>query len=168
MRYVDDARQFSWGINKGWRWVENSFKFNPIWLKEDELANISDDKRTTDLFLQAMNSVMPFLTFTGECPSDFPDNRLPTLDCNLFVSGQKIFHTFFEKPMRSDKSIDVKSALPQNTIFSSLRQEVIRRLQNMHLDLPLVEKLQILDEFYVKLRKSGHNHDRIRDIFVNG
>ena len=67
--------------------------------------------------------------------------------------------------MRSDKSIDAKSALPQSTIFSSLRQEVIRRLQNMHLDLPMEEKLHVLDEFYVKLRKSGHEHAKIRDIY---
>ena len=41
-------------------------------------------------------------------------------------------------------------------------------MQNMHLDLPMEEKLHVLDEFYVKLRKSGHEHAKIRDIFIEG
>ena len=161
MRYVDDVRQFTLAINKGWRWNSSlyKFEFSQKWLKLDLENQIPDDKRTAEVLVQAMNDVMPFLEFTSECQSDFPDNRLPTLDCNLFVSNGRILHTFFEKSMRCNKSIDAKSALPALTIRSSLRQEIVRRMINLHLDLPHEEKLKVLDQFYDKLRLSGHDHE---------
>ena len=60
------------------------------------------------------------------------------------------------------------TALSVIILRSSLRQEVVRRLLNMHLDLDLKEKLHVLDLFYDKMVKSGHNHDFIRVIFVEG
>ena len=103
--------------------------------------DIPDDRRTTDLFLNAMNSIMSFLSFTGECPSDFKNHRLPTLDCDLFPKNGQIFYSFFGKPMKADRSIDANTALPAITIKATLRQEIIRRLLNMHKDLPFCEKL---------------------------
>ena len=166
LRYVDDVRQFLLGIKKGWRWFDGKFCYDSNWEADDIASGVPDDKRTTNLLLQAMNSVMPFLTFTGECPSDFPDLRLPTLDCNLWESNGKILFSFFQKPMRADKSIDAKTALPASTIKSSLRQEIVRRLTNMHLELDLSEKLCVLDEFYIKLRRSGHEHLDIQILFM--
>ena len=109
---------------------------------------------------------MCFLKFTGEAPSDYVDNRLPTLDCSIFVSNGKFLHGFYEKPMRTSKCIDADSALPEITLRSSLRQEIIRRMINLHFDLPLEEKLEILDNFYLKMVKSGHSQDFARTIFV--
>ena len=68
--------------------------------------------------------------------------------------------------MRSERCLDANTALSETVIKSSLRQEIIRRLTNTHLDIPLPEKVAILDRFYVKLRKSGHSHGAIRVIFV--
>ena len=113
-----------------------------------------------------MNSVMKFLNFTGESPHDYIDNRLPTLDCTLYVSDDQILHGFYEKPMRNDKCLDANTALSQNVIKSALRQEIIRRLLNMHLDTPLSEKIATLDLFYEKLIKSGHKPPAIRTLFI--
>ena len=118
------------------------------------------------VILDAMNSVMPFLTLTGESPSEFANNRLPTLDCAIFDDNGKVLHSFFEKPMRISKSLDAKSALPEITVTATLRQEIVRRLLNMHLDIPISEKLCVLDNFYEKLIKSGHAHEKIQVIFI--
>ena len=36
----------------------------------------------------------------------------------------------------------------------------------MHLDTPLSEQIEVLDNFYSKLRKSGYKHEKIRILFV--
>ena len=96
----------------------------------------------------------------------FSHNRLSTLDCSIFVENGKMLHSFFEKPMRSDRCLDASTALSETVIRSSLRQEIVRRLTNTHLDIPLSEKVDILDSFYVKLRNSGHSHGAIRLSFI--
>ena len=165
-RYVDDSRVFNNGIQRGWRWVDSHFAFDTKWAEEDDIENLPNDIRTVKLFVQAMNSIMPFLSFTGEAPSEFQNGRLPTLDCDLFVNNGKFCFSFFEKPMRSGKSLDANTALPANTIKSSLRQEIIRRLINMHPSLELSEKIKVLDQFYDKLRFSGHSHFDVRFLFL--
>ena len=168
LRYVDDSRNFLNIIPKGWRWSRdsNKFIFNLEWEAQDIALNLPDDQRNVNLLLEAKNGIIPFLRFTGECPSDFGDCRLPTLDCNIFVSGNSYLFSFYEKPMITEKSLDAATALPKNTIMSSLRQEVIRRLVNMHPLIEMSEKIEILDKFYDKLSISGHPHEVIRLIFV--
>ena len=144
IRYVDDSRNFLKGIKPGWKWVKNGLKFDEIWLFEDLTNGIPEDSRIMNIVLDAMNSVMPFLTFTGETLSDFTNKRLPTLDCEIFVVEGQIFHSFYEKSMRSGKSLDSRTALPEITVRASLRQEIIRRLINMHLDLSVNEKIAFL------------------------
>ena len=80
MKYVDDSRNFMRGLRKGVRWVQNRFIFDPNWEKMDQNSNENDESRNLGLILQAMNSVMTFLKFTGEYVGDYDDNRLPTLD----------------------------------------------------------------------------------------
>ena len=94
MRYVDDSRNFMRGLRKGVRWVQNRFIFYPNWEKMDQNSNENDESRNLGLILQAMSSVMTFLKFTGECAGDYDDNRLPTLDCALYVHNGKIMHGF--------------------------------------------------------------------------
>ena len=73
VRYVDDARDFTRGLKKGVRWKNGSFSFNKNWEIEDQNSDVSDDVTIMNLLLEAKNSVMPFLKFTGEAPSQFSD-----------------------------------------------------------------------------------------------
>ena len=90
---------------------------------------------------------MKFLNFTEESPNDYADNRLPTLDCALYVSNGSIMHSFYEKSMRSDKCFDANTALSRIVVKSSLRQEIKRRLLNMQPKTPISEKIATLDRF---------------------
>ena len=87
MRYVDDSRSFLFGISKGWTWTGSKFEFSEHILAKDLLEMLPDDQRTTNLLVDAMSSIMPFLNFTGESASDFDDQKLPTLDCSIFVKN---------------------------------------------------------------------------------
>ena len=142
LRYVDDSRSFMRGFKKGVRWSKGAFAYDIDWEIEDYRLNLDEDTRNLNILLEAMNSVMSFLKFTGESPADYPDRRLPTLDCSLYVSDGKILHSFFEKSMRADKCLDAKTALSPIVVSSSLRQEIVRRMINMHLDTPLSEQLK--------------------------
>ena len=79
--------------------------FDEKWEAEDLGCNIPDDIRNMNLLLAAKNSIMPFLRFKGETTSEFPDGRLPTLDCAIFVSDGKFLHSFYEKTMRSENCL---------------------------------------------------------------
>ena len=127
-RYVDDMRNMLSGIEKGWRWSkhESCFVYKQEWYDEDKNLNKTNEIHTTKVLLDAMNDIMPFLNLTSECSHDFIDGRLPTLDCSIFIKNQTFMHTFFEKPTRSEKSLDAKSPLSASAMQSSLRQEVIR------------------------------------------
>ena len=132
MRYVDDCREFYPGISKGWYWSGKSFSFSTDKLAEDLDKNELDEVRSTRLMTEAKNSIMPFLKFTCESTADFHDSRLPTLDCSIFIKDGIFQHSFFEKPMRTDRSLFATTALSQETITSSLREEFIRRLTTLH------------------------------------
>ena len=105
-----------------------------------------------------MNDIMPFLNLTSECSHDF-------IDCSIFIENKTFMHIFFEKPTRSEKSLDAKSALPESAMQSSLRQEVIRIA--IHPDVQFSELKEILDRFAVKLYNSSHSPNRIKLIFVD-
>ena len=80
IRYVDDSRQFLRGLRKGVRWKNGCFSFDKSWEIEDIDQNLPDDARNAKILSEAMNTIMPFLNFTAESPSDYSDNKLPTLD----------------------------------------------------------------------------------------
>ena len=63
--------------------------------------NISMVKRTDIEIVKAMNSVSPDLVFTSETELDFDDARLPTLSFSMWSDFEKIRHSYYEKPMRS-------------------------------------------------------------------
>ena len=62
--------------------------------------------------------------------------------------------------MRTDKCLDANTGLSQQSLRSSLRQEIVRRMLNTDLETPISEVVVILDNFYVKMAKSGHQHDQ--------
>ena len=77
-----------------------------------------------------MCQLVEFLEFTGEDKSMFENQRLPTNDIEIWVEGIEVMFSFFEKPQVSNRVIQKGTALPGQTIRSSLIQEVVRRMQN--------------------------------------
>ena len=70
-----------------------------------------------------MNSVLGFLTFTMESPSDFQDGKLPILDIKIWITGMQIWYEFYQKPMSNNVILQEKSALSENVIVSSLTED---------------------------------------------
>ena len=167
-RYVDDNRTFLLPLAEGWVWTENGFEFNPIQEEIDLNSGESDQKRTTRELVKAMSSLVPFLKFEGEDHELYDDKTLPTLDTSIWWTGSKVAYKFFEKPTCPNRTLQKDSALSQDCIRSSLTQEVVRRLLNCSLDLPVVEKQSMLSKFAQKMINSGHSVASTQIILVHG
>ena len=95
-RYVDDSRYGLRPFNPGWRRVKVvGLKFRQDLVKEDSLK--SPHKRTTDVMLDLLNSLVEYLRFTPEQFLNQDIHKLPTLDCMVWLENGRILHEYFEK-----------------------------------------------------------------------
>ena len=134
--YVDDVRLILTLLKRNTKWSEEEKRFLTLEADEviTELDNISDTRHTANEIQKAMESINPDLKFVMELEEDFPNNKLPTLDTNLWMSqdnkAPQIEYEFYEKPMNSQFCILEKSAMDYQTKFSILSQDLVRRLLN--------------------------------------
>ena len=159
-RYIDDLRLFMHPINRGWSWGPNGWQFDSD--KSDERTPI---ERTKCELAKSLNAVTDFIQFTTEGEEDFHNNFLPTLDfqTQVQISG-KILYKFFSKPMSNNLTIQYGTGLAKNTIFSALRQELIRRMTNCSLELQWDERLAVINDFIQLLVNSGHKYAFIKSL----
>ena len=75
---------------------------------------------------------------------------------------------FFVKPMANNMIIQNGTALPRNTVFSSLHQEMIRRMLNCEQSLDWDEILSIIEEYVQVLVNSGHRYKFIKSVILQG
>ena len=168
LRYVDDCRLFVKSLNPGWRWSGTKFEYSKQQAEKDEEEGVTFVQRTTREFTKAMCDMTNFLTFTGEDCSMFVDEALPTLDTSLWWEGRQVKFRFYEKPTVGNQVLNKNTALPVDSLRSSLLQEAVRRLQNCSLDLDIQIKQQILSRYAEKLINSGHSIKSARIILVQG
>ena len=87
LRYMDDVRKFLMSIREGWKWWEGRLCWSEEWRQEDLKAGKSATRRSAEIILDIMNSIMCSLRFTLKIGEDFADNKLPTLDVKIWVVG---------------------------------------------------------------------------------
>ena len=93
--YVDDGRQGSTTLRLGavFKKEEQRFVICEQQKQIDEEMQEPTNKRMSRLCKEAMNSINEDLTFTTEVPADFENNRLPTLDFELWLVCGRILHS---------------------------------------------------------------------------
>ena len=98
---------------------------------------------------------------------DYESGMLPTLDYQTRVlpDGQ-IGFKYYSKPMTSGLVIMKGTTLSRQTIFSSLRQDLIRRLSNMSNHFQLCDQIEVIENFIRSLVNSGHKYKFIRSIIL--
>ena len=98
---------------------------------------------------------------------DFESGLLPTLDFQTRVRGDwEIEYTYFSKPMASGLVIQKGTALSNQTVFASLRQDLIRRLSHISDHFQVEEHEKIINTFTQNLVDSGHRYLFIRAIIL--
>ena len=115
-----------------------------------------------------MNDVLSFLNFTSEIHEDFEDNKLPSLDTNIWVEDLRILFEHFEKPMNTNLVVQARSAISDETKASSLAEEVARRLRNTSRKIPHGRRLEILEDLFTKMKTSGHSDKFMRNVAIKG
>ena len=69
--------------------------------ERDVEEDAPDNIRMAKICLLAMNSVNDDLNFTKEAPEEFSRKRLPTLDFVIWMVNVILYHSYYEKPMKS-------------------------------------------------------------------
>ena len=157
-RYMDDTQLWLWSIRMGWWWTGQALEYCKEWREEDRKKGLTTLQKTTEILSGMMNSNCAFLMETAD---DFPDNRLPTLDLN-------IYYVFFEKSMASTQTIQRRSAMPENGRMATLNQELVRRMLNTSEDLGMEERVIVVDKYCQKLTDSGYLREQVKRVVVGG
>ena len=162
VRYIDDLRIYCYPIKKGWWWSSGGWKYDP------SIPDSRDDEeRTREEICKSLNSVMDFLQFTVETQKDFVNNMLPTLDIQIRVESNGLLtYKHFTKPTNNNILLQKGTALSDETVFSSLRQELIRRMKNTSMDIDLDTRIEIIEEFIQILVNGGHKYSYIKAIVL--
>ena len=168
-RYMDDIRAFLHEFKAGWRWWEGGLYWCKQWEVEDREGGRTGLARTTTILEDTMRGVYHFLRMTMENEEDFSDNRLPTLDLNIWVKEDNmVVFVFFEKTMCTNQVLHKDTALAEDTKISSLTAEVRRRMLNTSELLPMEERTRVLDNFSQNMTNSGWSTEKTRDIIIAG
>ena len=98
----------------------------------------------------------------------FENLHLPTLDTEIWWDGASVRYSFYEKPQCPNKVLQRDTALSDSSIFSSLTQEVVRRMLSCCPLTTVVERQNILSKFAQKVRNSGFSVSSTQIILVHG
>ena len=167
-RYVDDCRIILPSLNVGWWWVNHTFVYTDKQADKDRLEGLTDQQRTSRELTKMMSSLCYFLRFTAEESSMFSCNTLPTLDTRIWEEEGMIRYAFYEKPTVGNRVIQKNTALPEQSISSSMIQEVVRRMINCCEGIDISKRQQILSNYAQKIVNSGFNQHDARVILVQG
>ena len=88
------------------------------------------------------------MKFISEGENEFSDNFLPTLDFSTHVKKTGyVEYKFYSKPMASNVLLMRGTALSKSCIFSSMRQELVRRLLNTDYNMGPTLRVDIINKF---------------------
>ena len=162
-RYVDDLRLYLRPISQGWEWTHDGWKW------KDVIDTRTPYRRTLDEINKCLNDVWCFLEFTVEGEEDFADKFLPTLDFSTHVlKTGYVSYKFFNKPMSSNIVLQNGTALSRECVFSSLRQEIVRRLGNCDKSMGKEYRIKIVEDLIQLLVNSGHKFTYIKSVILQG
>ena len=164
VRYIDDIRIYLHPINNGWSWDGKKWSFDP---EHDD--GLTYEERTRRGILQTLNSTLDSINLTIESESDYQSGMLPTLDFQTRVRDDwEVEFTFYTKPMASTLVIQNGTALPKQTIFSSLRQDLIRRLCSISCHRREIDEIKVVEDFIQCLSDSGHQYSFSKSVILQG
>ena len=108
------------------RFIENKFQFSEEAEKEDmemKEQGESTNQRMARVCRPAMNSINTDLSFTTESQEDFENERLPTLDFEMWLSQDGVRHSYFQKPMKTPLVQMERSGISYKQKFQILTNE---------------------------------------------
>ena len=115
------------------------------------------------------NSIHDMIEFTVDVPSNYADGKMPVLDMKVWMNDKsEIDFMFYEKPTKAQVVISKDSALPHNIRMKTLTQEIFCRLHNTRSTVLQFYKVDILNDFMLKLKWSGYSESERLSILQGG
>ena len=91
------------------------------------------------------------------------------LDVAIWREGpNEVKHEFYEKPMTSKRVIMAKSAMSKGGKMATLSQEIIRRMENTGRSSSIESRVEIINRYVMKLRRSGYNENDRKELVESG
>ena len=134
-----------------WCHEKKSFEaFDNEEIPEDDIDSLT--KFCSEQLKCAIESINPDLKFEMELEQDFYDHKLPTLDCNIWISrphdqAPAIEFDFYEKPMKSKYVVMEKSAMDYQQKVSILSNAGVLR-QNFKKAVYCLRSIILASEVY--------------------
>ena len=173
--YVDDGRQLTSSLPLGMRYSkeEKIFKYSePAYFEDNNKINEgeSNNERMTRICLPAMNDVNKNLEFTVETAAEFENERLPTLDFQVWQEGDgSINHTYFQKPMKTPLVIMARSDMGTQQKVQILANELTKRLSNINeTRTDKQEKIKVIEQYTRELKNSEFGIRTAQEIIKSG
>ena len=96
------------------------------------------------------------LQFEYDCPSKNQGGKVPILDLQVWVEGNRVRHTFYKKPCAPERTVMAGTALGARTKRNSVFQEGMRRVRALDQWATKDEVMEQLEVFANILRLSGY------------
>ena len=168
--YVDDIRIVVSVMKKGTRWnpASKCLEYREEWELEEKDTEESNTSRMSRLLRPAMSSIYEGISLTMEIAEDFKDQKLPTLDFNLYLEDGELRYSYFEKEMKTPFCITEKSAMCERSKMSILSNDLIRRCMNTCEKTSQEDKNMMVEEYIDRLKASGYNRKQVREVITSG
>ena len=175
MKYVDDINLIMALLHLGMRWEDGTLTWKEEWLDKDIRDGRTAEDVTMVAMQQAADSILPWLQFTVDQPSNHGCAMVPVLDLQVWVKHPApgtpkdqqhdvVGWCFYEKMTASNRVLRASSAYNWHNKLVTLNQEVFRRMRNCTRQLTVVARSDILKTYVAKLRRSGYVEATVRGV----
>ena len=86
--YVDDTTDVLVAVDPGVKYDGEKLVINED--KVDEDKDIPEDKRTMEILKDIGNTIFQCVQFTVDCPSNYPNGKVPVLDLQVYTKNNKV------------------------------------------------------------------------------
>ena len=166
--YVDDVNVITEELPPGIRFKEGDLTVTAEEVESDKLfpGNI----QTANLLQEVENSILSYIRFTVDSPSNHADGWMPVLDLKVRVRNNQIQHAHNRKPMCDKRLILQQSVHPDRVKRLTAVCEGVRFLMNTSISLGWQFMSEELTELAARMKNSGYSErlrgEVIRDVTI--
>ena len=177
MKYVDDINLVLSMVALGTRWVEGALVHTEKWEEEDMSMGATIQSVTMRAMRTAADSVIPWLQFTSDEPTQHAGGMVPILDIQAWVrpadpeledDHDTLAWVFYQKPTATKRVLLASSAYNWRCKIVTLTMEVFRWMKNCTRQMTTRARTSLMEEFILKLRKSGYVAKTVEGIVTSG
>ena len=124
--------------------------------------NLVTDAKMMNLLKDIANKMIKMITWEEDITDSYEDGKLPVLDLKMFLdkkdfeSEEPLKFEFYQKQIANKRVIYASSAMPRSVKFSTLVEELNRRLRNTPGSLLEERKVGLVAEFNARMAEAGH------------